>query len=50
MLPEQTKRVENLQDEREYFTETMFREVRRIVADNIQMQALGVQHMLDNVK
>lgn len=37
MLPEQTKKVENLRDEKEYFTEQMYREVKRIVADNIQM-------------
>lgn len=37
MLPEQTKKVRNLADETEYFTEQMFREVKRIVEDNIQM-------------
>lgn len=46
MLPEETKKVANLKDEKEYFSEQMYREVRRIVADNIQMQALGTEQML----
>lgn len=50
MLPETTAKVDNLKDELEYFTEQMFREVRRIVADNIEMQNLGVQSMLQSVK
>lgn len=37
MLPELTKRVKELADEDQYFTEQFFKEVRRIVADNIQM-------------
>jgi hypothetical protein len=35
MLPELTKRVKELADEDQYFTEQFFKEVRRIVADNI---------------
>jgi hypothetical protein len=46
MLPEETRKVANLKDEKEYFTEQMYREVRRIVADNIHMQVLGTEQML----
>jgi hypothetical protein len=37
MLPEDSKKVAELADEYQYFTEQMYKEVRRIVADNIQM-------------
>ena len=47
MLPEQTKRVENLLEEREFFIEQMFREVKRMVADNVQMQIVGLKDMLE---
>ena len=47
MLPEQTKRVENLLEEREFFIEQMFREVKRMVADNVQMQIVGLKGMLE---
>lgn len=50
MLPEQSQRVAELADEEQFFTEQMFKEVKRIVADNIQMQELGVAQMLAGVK
>ena len=49
MLPELSKRVEELADEEQYFTEQIFNEVRRIVADNILMQELGLSQMLSGV-
>lgn len=42
MLPERSKKVLDLADEEQYFTEQLYNEVKRIVADNIQMQELGV--------
>jgi len=37
MLPERSKKVLDLADEEQYFTEQLYNEVKRIVADNIQM-------------
>ena len=49
MVPELSKRVEELADEEQYFTEQIFNEVRRIVADNILMKELGLSQMLSGV-
>lgn len=46
MLPVETQKVHKLQEELQFFTEQFMREVRRIVADNIRMQRIGLAPML----
>jgi thymidine kinase len=36
MLPVETERIKNLSDELQFFTEQLWREIRRIVDDNVQ--------------
>ena len=50
MLPTQRRKVEELGDEVQYFTQQMYREVRRIVDENIKMQSLAVVHILDGAQ
>ena len=37
MLPAETERIKNLSDELQFFTEQLWREIRRIVDDNVQL-------------
>lgn len=46
MLPVETQKVHKLQEELQFFTEQFMREIRRIVADNIRMQRIGLAPML----
>jgi len=46
MLTDETQKIHKLQEELQFFTEQFMREVRRIVADNIRMQKIGLGPML----
>jgi hypothetical protein len=50
MLPVQRRKVEELGDEVQYFTQQMYSEVKRIVDENIKMQSLAFAHITDGVK
>lgn len=46
MLTDETQKIHKLEEELQFFTEQFMREVRRIVADNIRLQKIGLGPML----
>jgi hypothetical protein len=46
MLSDETEKIHKLEEELQFFTEQFMREVRRIVADNIRMQKIGLGPLL----
>ena len=45
MLPEETRIVQEWQDERQFFKEQFYKEVRRVISDNAEVVAKQYEHL-----